>query len=792
MKSRLFLLFLLVISLQLNAFRNWQSFTNTNHIYCGSTFNDKIYFGTWGGVIIFNPLTQEFEKTLRNIEGLSDIDIVSTKEINQTNQIAIATRNQGVNFYSNDNFQVPLTPYLGLLSNKVTAVNVIDSYLLIGTEAGLSVFENNTNFPYPLLLNNYENSDKLPQKKINDISVNSSLGYIFITTDSGFVYVHKDSLNYSNSWHKALVGKKTIKVFTRNNIGVITTNNGGYRFDFSNHNLDNPSSLKRFLPTDSLYACYIDKDENIICSYGFWDNVNQIFIKNYSKVLVKITPNNDYTFLYFDNPDNPQETVTSFTEYKNSLYVNSWGEGTYEMFDNKNTISFINYKPNCIGSNITTRITVDKKGKVWVCDGYMGNTPTAKGTKGISGFDGNNWVNYNTKNSGLSSDNIFCLETDSQNRKWFGSWSSFSPGKSGVSILNDNDPENILWKTIQYPLYNTTIANISLNPKDNTMWVASYTGGVNILNTEDQVVNRFKIPSVTANDYFCFHYDTDRTYIGTKLAGLHYWDKDSIPETNGSFWKRPEISDLTTGKIYDIVTYENDYTNQLWVSSSGLYMQETIGDTKNWYKYESLVKRKILASGSLVDDQHYYADEERMFGAITTTVSCIELDPFGRVWIGSEGQGFSIYDIETDRFTNYKTNNFPLLSDYITDFHYSSIDGIMYIGTNRGLNSVEIGKKEKTTTELGNIIVFPNPFYPQKSNSVTLRNTSGNSMPMGKTSCKIFDLNAQLVIELSENRFNEYEWNGKNANGKECASGLYFYLLQTELGAKKGKIVLIR
>lgn len=791
MRVKLILIFILISIQQVFAFRNWQSFTNTTHIYNGSTYNNSIFFGTWGGVLEFDPASGSFVKTIRITEGVSDIDVIGIKEIPILGQTAFATRNMGVDFYNESGFQIPLRTDTGLLSNKVTAINTIGNLLLIGTENGLSVFENNTSFPYPLLIDNYTSSDGLPQNRINDINVNTDNGYIFITADSGFVFVHKDSLDYYSSWHETLSDKKSIKVSISSQIGAVTTTKGLYRFNMSD--LFHPENWVRFLQTDSLYACYIDNNNNIYASFGYWDRVNQIFVKNVTRSMVIIKPDNTMEPVFYTDADTPQETLTAFIPFNNKLYISSWGKGIYQMFYDSSTLSFINYNPNCLNSNTVTRITADNNSKVWVCDGYEGATPTIKGTKGISGFNGDEWISYNVENSDLISDNINCLETDSQNRKWFGCWAASYPGwSSGISILDDSDPDHPVWKRIQSTLYNNTIARIKMAP-DNKMWVASYTGGVNVLNTNDQVIHQFKIPSVSLNDYYNFYFTPEKTFIGTKLTGLHWWDYDSLPETNGSYWTRPDIPDIRSGRIYDIAVFENDYTHQVWVSSSGLYMGETINNETTWYKYESQVKRKVYSNGEWVNDTYYYSDEERMFGAINSNISAIELDPFGRLWIGSESEGFAVYDIENDRFTNFKISGYPLLSNFITDFAYSPKDGIMYIGTNKGLNAVEIGTKDKEEiTDLGDIVAFPNPFYPNKSSVITFRNKGGKTMPAGETSCKIFDLNGQLVVDLGENRFHEFEWDGKNKKGKDCASGLYFYLIKTDKGSRKGKIVIIR
>ncbi len=66
-------------------------------------------------------------------------------------------------------------------------------------------------------------------------------------------------------------------------------------------------------------------------------------------------------------------------------------------------------------------------------------------------------------------------------------------------------------------------------------------------------------------------------------------------------------------------------------------------------------------------------------------------------------------------------------------------------------------------------------------------------MPEGKTYCKIFDVAGNFVIQLEEDRFFNFHWNGNNSNGKKCSSGNYFYLISNENeGSTKGSFVIIR
>jgi len=186
-------------------------------------------------------------------------------------------------------------------------------------------------------------------------------------------------------------------------------------------------------------------------------------------------------------------------------------------------------------------------------------------------------------------------------------------------------------------------------------------------------------------------------------------------------------------------------------------------------------------------------DEKRLFASAETTPTAIFLDPFNRIWIGSMGNGFSMYDPDSERFTNYYQEISPLLSNYITCFGYDPILGNLLIGTPDGLNTLEIGVQVKTEKQLHTVKAFPNPFFPDTDGFVQIVNLPSKSMPVGTNVCKIYDTSGQLVVELKENLFARFDWNGQNKNAKNCSSGIYYFVVTTAKGeTKRGKIALVR
>lgn len=83
----------------------------------------------------------------------------------------------------------------------------------------------------------------------------------------------------------------------------------------------------------------------------------------------------------------------------------------------------------------------------------------------------------------------------------------------------------------------------------------------------------------------------------------------------------------------------------------------------------------------------------------------------------------------------------------------------------------------------------PNPFYKNTTVKFVLNRKT-------KVSLKVYDLSGRLVRTLADNvidaGYSEIRWNGRNAQGRKLASGIYFYRLTTETVTLTNKVLLLR
>ncbi|MBN2460240.1 MAG: S8 family serine peptidase [Candidatus Cloacimonetes bacterium] len=96
-------------------------------------------------------------------------------------------------------------------------------------------------------------------------------------------------------------------------------------------------------------------------------------------------------------------------------------------------------------------------------------------------------------------------------------------------------------------------------------------------------------------------------------------------------------------------------------------------------------------------------------------------------------------------------------------------------------------------TDLDNVKVYPNPFYPATDTELKFV-----QLPLGeKGNIWIYDLSGEIIYHnefgpLTDSEFNNiYSWNGKNGSGNKVSSGIYFYVMRMGSAYKKGKFALI-
>ena len=135
----------------------------------------------------------------------------------------------------------------------------------------------------------------------------------------------------------------------------------------------------------------------------------------------------------------------------------------------------------CFGGS--GQITMDKQGVLWL--GTWDNGFEHAG--GLVMFDGTKWETWNTSNSNIPSDNVYCVAIDDSGNKWIGT-------HKGLAEFDGKNWQ--VWDTTNSPLRSDDICDIVIDKHDNK-WIADWLGGVYVFN--ENGVTAINAGSLTAS-----------------------------------------------------------------------------------------------------------------------------------------------------------------------------------------------------------------------------------------------------------------------------------------------------
>lgn len=168
-------------------------------------------------------------------------------------------------------------------------------------------------------------------------------------------------------------------------------------------------------------------------------------------------------------------------------------------------------------------------------------------------------------------------------------------------------------------------------------------------------------------------------------------------------------------------------------------------------------------------------------------LSSLAIDALNRKWFGSQNGVWVISAGGDSLLRRYTTENSPLLSNNVRSIAYDPKSGKMYFGTDRGLSvlTTEAIEPEETLTKLK---VYPNPFRVPATRHMVIEGLTGNA------SVRIITLSGALVRTLNATGSRVVEWDGKDQNGNEVASGIYLAVAVSEDGRQSAiaKIAVVR
>ena len=398
---------------------------------------------------------------------------------------------------------------------------------------------------------------------------------------------------------------------------------------------------------------------------------------------------------------------------------------------------FFDYQNN-LSSSLVNKIFIDNYGFLW-----------AAAEDGLNRLDGNNFIIFSEKNSGLKANMITNIKQISTGNILIATNNglfvyNYNNGKiNELEIINEQQiihpfvtdfaetADSILISTSGYGLLKTDknlsqisfceqlnsqlsnkfIHTIFIDNKQN-LWLGSFNNGMCMYNPENKRINNFNNLPLAGNDITSFCQDNlQNIYIGSSKKGLFKITTDGKIE-------KIKFTDGTENFSVNALYFDSKH--QLWVGTDGLGLKKLDPQTQTLESYApasptfDFSKSKIHSitedsNGSIwlaVFQKGVYllGQESQMFenyGYRAFSPQSIGSNSVGALainknetWVGTDGDGIYIIENKKVNHISLTTQNGETLSGNIISF-YNQNGKFMWIGTfNEGLLKMDIETKK--------------------------------------------------------------------------------------------------
>ena len=170
------------------------------------------------------------------------------------------------------------------------------------------------------------------------------------------------------------------------------------------------------------------------------------------------------------------------------------------------------------------------------------------------------------------------------------------------------------------------------------------------------------------------------------------------------------------------------------------------------------------------------------------SITCMAVDGANRKWVGTANNGVYLLSANgQEQLAHFTTGNSPLASDKIVAVAVVPENGIVYIGSDKGLQSYRWTATGADKEPASNIHAFPNPVRPDYDGPIAIKGFTRNAL------VHITDAAGHTVF-TTQAYGGQAIWNGRNLEGEKVASGPYFVFASDNEGKMRSvtKILIIR
>lgn len=566
-----------------------------------------------------------------------------------------------------------------------------------------------------------------------------------------------------------------LAVDRQNNIWIATGTHGVLKFDGLNwiqYNYNNSS-----LPSNSVRDIKIDHRnwKWFACSGG----------------VARLRGSNDW--LVYNSQNTPMPTTRDLTGVDvrgDEIWVSALDYFAAHFDGNTWTIHPF--------TNWVVDVSFDSAGNGW-----------AAGTGFLSVFDGSNWTDYNSYNTGLPD----YFNTHVYADPWDNLW--FSGGNGGVAKF-----DGTIWTCYgklnrglhPWPFPWTTIGSGAVVDANGDTWIGGdgVQGGV-----ARWVDNRWEVwenstAGVPLQSVQILGADSvGGVWVGMKYLGLSVYDgaawtyyhsgNSPLPGNDvSSFYAEPN-GDMWVGTFLGLAHVENGNWTVYNTGNSGLPGNSIRGIDKD---SQGNIWLAVYGGLAKFDGTNWTVYTEANSGIVSDNVTDVVVDENDGVWISGHNTqnwpyygGVSYYDGQN--WTSFTPNNSPLPHlqverldmDSKGNLWISPISEAIAVYNPNGvvLTGIDDDDSGIFTNVPDNFRLdqnFPNPFNPSTTIRFALQRPT-------QVTLRVFDALGREVAQLMDGRKNAGEYS-LIFDGRELTSGVYFYQLQTEQFVETKKMTLLK
>jgi ligand-binding sensor domain-containing protein len=413
------------------------------------------------------------------------------------------------------------------------------------------------------------------------------------------------------------------------------------------------------------------------------------------------------------------------------------------------------------------RLGVDSRGRLWAS-----SSVGSGGAQGVYRLEqtpqGEQWVNFpqlpaagvqspvvQFHGFGVRGDDIF-----------LGGWGS------GVTRIGANDlAQNFNSSNSSIVQSFAVITEVKDDGNGNVWFTAPLTGPIQLY-TFAPSGDIVPIPNTSratrGGDLFYFDFDSrGRKWISTTERGVSVFDDAGTPANAADDrWftlSQNGPGSLPSNNVQDIA---RDNDGVIWLATA-------VG-TAYFFDPASVEEGSVPPAATAFDIRN-------------ENLRAVEIDVLNRKWFGSSNGVWLMNRDASSVIRHYTTENSPLVSNRVLSMAYDKRSGKLYIGTDRGLSVLQTVSTEPVPL-LNSLKIYPNPYYVPSAQRVVIEGLTRNAF------LKIVTPSGRLVRDVRSLGGGVIEWDGKDNNGNDVASGVYLAVVITEDGKQSalGKIAVIR